>query len=297
MIGIGKRPPATGKLDVKNQGIFMRYNPVHLSHRRILTDEQRTVLHAMAGACPIGRFFDDNRHYEEWMVDFVYTSAKIEGNTYDRIDTDNLLRFGITAGSKRYSDAKMLVNLREGFSIVMQADAKTTLDEEYLYALHKVLMTELLPASQQGIVRSSPVTIGASTYRPLSDPLKLKEELKALFVENERYSDPFERAIHLHCNLAYLQFFHDGNKRTARLMQTATLVQSGITPLFFRDTLIDQYQRSTVTYYETGGYEPYVAFFTKNYGIVAAQMLDQEEIEFSAAIRQGIVSNELSGPT
>lgn len=53
------------------------------------------------------------------MVDFVYTSAKIEGNTYDRIDTDNLLRFGVTAGGKRHSDAVMLVNLRNGFEQVM----------------------------------------------------------------------------------------------------------------------------------------------------------------------------------
>lgn len=274
----------------------MRYDPSHLIHREILTDEQRALLHAMAAACPISQVLDDNRHYEEWMVDFVYTSAKIEGNTYDRIDTDNLLRLGITAGSKRYSDAKMLVNLREGFSVVMKADAKTVLNEDYLCDLHKALMTELLPVSQQGLVRTSPVTIGASSYRPLSDPLKLKEELKALFAENERYNDAFERAIHLHCNLAYLQFFHDGNKRTARLMQTAALVQSGITPLFFKDTLIDQYQRSTVNYYETGSYESYVAFFMKNYEVVAAQMLDQDESDFGERVRQSASSKVLPGP-
>lgn len=274
----------------------MRYDPSQLIHREILTDEQRALLHAMAAACPISQVLDDNRHYEEWMVDFVYTSAKIEGNTYDRIDTDNLLRLGITAGSKRYSDAKMLVNLREGFSVVMKADAKTVLNEDYLCDLHKALMTELLPVSQQGLVRTSPVTIGASSYRPLSDPLKLKEELKALFAENERYNDAFERAIHLHCNLAYLQFFHDGNKRTARLMQTAALVQSGITPLFFKDTLIDQYQRSTVNYYETGSYESYVAFFMKNYEVVAAQMLDQDESDFGERVRQSVASKVLPGP-
>lgn len=274
----------------------MRYESTYLNHRPILTDEQRTLLHAMARACPIGHVLDDNRHFEEWMVDFVYTSAKIEGNTYDRIDTDNLLRLGITAGSKRYSDAKMLVNLREGFAMVMKADGKTVLDESYLCDLHKVLMTELLPVSQQGLVRTGPVTIGASTYRPLSDPLKLKQELKVLFAENEAYTDAFERAIHLHGNLAYLQFFHDGNKRTARLMQTAALVQSGITPLFFRDTLIDQYQRSTVGYYETGSYGPYVAFFMKNYAVVAAQMLDEEEDAFVERMRKGLDSKGPAGP-
>lgn len=275
----------------------MQYNSSRLNARPILSRERGVSLHAMAAACPLSTVLIDNRHYEEWMVDFVYTSAKIEGNTYDRIDTDNLLRLGITAGSKRYSDAKMLVNLRDGFSIAMKADASTRLDEDYLCDLHKVLMAELLPPSQLGLVRTGPVTIGASTYRPLSGPLRLKEEIKVLFAENEKYPDPFERAIHFHCNLAYLQFFHDGNKRTARLMQTAALAQCGITPLFFRDTLIDQYQRATVTYYETGSYEPYIDFFMKNYTLVAAQMLGEEEADFSTRIRQDIASKDLSSPT
>lgn len=274
----------------------MRYEASHLNFRRILSDELRSMLRAIAKACPIGTVLTDNRHFEEWMVDFVYTSAKIEGNTYDRVDTDNLLRLGITAGSKRYSDAKMIVNLREAFSLVMQSDAKTELNEDYLCELHKVLMTELLPPSQQGLVRTEAVTIGASSYRPLSSPIRLKEELKALFAENEKYTDPFERAIHLHCNLAYLQFFHDGNKRSARLMQTAALVQSGISPLFFKDILIDQYQRATVSYYETGNYELYVNFFTKNYTIVAAQMLGEEEVEFATRIQNASCSKGPAGP-
>lgn len=274
----------------------MRYESSHLNFRRILSDEQRSTLQAIAKACPIGSVLKDNRHFEEWMVDFVYTSAKIEGNTYDRVDTDNLLRLGITAGSKRYSDAKMIVNLREAFSIVMKADAKTELNEDYLCELHKVLMTELLPTSQQGLVRTEAVTIGASSYRPLSNSIRLKEELKALFAENEKYTDPFERAIHLQCNLAYLQFFHDGNKRSARLMQTAALAQSGITPLFFRDTLIDQYQRATVNYYETGNYDSYVNFFMKNYTIVAAQMLGEEEVDFATRIQESAGNKGPAGP-
>lgn len=274
----------------------MRYEASHLNFRRILSDELRSMLRAIDKACPIGTVLTDNRHFEEWMVDFVYTSAKIEGNTYDRVDTDNLLRLGITAGSKRYSDAKMILNLRDAFSLVMQSDAKTKLNEDYLCELHKVLMIELLPTSQQGLVRTEAVTIGASNYRPLSSPIRLKEELKALFAENEQYTDPFERAIHLHCNLAYLQFFHDGNKRSARLMQTAALVQSGISPLFFKDILIDQYQRATVSYYETGNYELYVKFFTKNYTIVAAQMLGEEEVEFALRIQNASGSKGPAGP-
>jgi len=242
-----------------------------------LSDLDKHILSFLSKEYSLRTFESDARNFEELMVDFVYTSAKIEGNTYDRVDTDGLLRMGITAGGKKYSDAKMLLNLRDAFDVVMKADSKTNLDEDYFCDLHKVLMKELLPEDQQGIVRSGPVTIGASKYRPLTDRLRLKTELKVLLKEADNYQDPFERSIYLHCNIAYLQFFRDGNKRSARMMQTAALVQSGVLPLFFRDTLISEYSRSIVNYYETGDYKPYTSFFIKNYSLVTAEMLGVDQ--------------------
>jgi Fic family protein len=238
-----------------------------------LSDADKQELQTIANAYTLEQFCKDVRNYEEMMVDFVYTSAKIEGNTYDRIDTDNLLRMGITAGGKRYSDAIMLVNLRDAFSWVMKADESTRLDLDYLGNLHKILMKDLLPLHEQGIGRTSPVSIGASRYKPLADAQRLRVEIKFILDESFQYINLFERAIYLHCNLAYLQYFRDGNKRTARLMQTAALVQGNVLPLFFQDTLIDQYQRAIVGYYETGEYEPYVAFFKKNYNMVCQNFL------------------------
>ncbi|MBR5675126.1 MAG: Fic family protein, partial [Neisseriaceae bacterium] len=45
-----------------------------------------------------------------------------------------------------------------------------------------------------------------------------------------QYENAFEQAIFLHCNTAYLQYFRDGNKRTARLLQTAAMVKNGVLP-------------------------------------------------------------------
>lgn len=46
-------------------------------------------------------------------------------------------------------------------------------------------------------------------------------------------------------------------------MQTAALIRAGILPLFFRDALIDDYQRAAVRCYETGDYASYVSFLKK----------------------------------
>jgi len=258
----------------------MQYNPGFVAHRPILTEESKSVLHTLAQACPLDRFRADVRNYEEMTVDFVYTSAKIEGNTYDRIDTDNLLRMGVTAGGKRYTDAIMLINLRNGFDQIMQIEPNTPLDFDYLCDLHKLLMKDLLPVDQQGLGRKDAVKIGATLYKPLADPARLRTEVKFILAEAEQYGDVFERAIYLHCNLAYLQYFKDGNKRTARMMQMAAMVRGGVLPLFFSDAFIDRYTRATVGYYETGDYEPYASFFTENYRLAVANLLGQEPLSF-----------------
>ncbi len=242
----------------------MQYSPDFLNHRNILNADDKIFLSGQASRCQLSDFLQDSRNFDEVAVDFVYTSAKIEGNTYSRLDTDKLLRLGITAGGKSYSDAVMLVNLRQAFNKVMEEE-KQPHDFDFLCDLHQVLMKDLLPVSEQGLPRASGVQIGGTSYTPLADPLQLRTEAKFLLSEAEKHDNPFEKAIHLHCNLAYLQLFRDGNKRTARMMQTASLVQDGILPLFFDDRLIDKYISATVDYYETGNYQSYVEFFKENY--------------------------------
>ena len=246
----------------------MQYNPDFLAVRTIVPTSVLSRIADIETRYPLEKFLTDTRNFEEATVDFVYTSAKIEGNTYDRLDTDNLLRLGITAGGKKHSDAIMLVNLRAAFDWVMNRafdSAPLTLDT--VCELHKMLMRDLLPLYEQGIVRQTGVLIGATTYRPLADAGRLRTEMGVLLDTTPMFADPVERAIYLHCNAAYLQYFRDGNKRTARMLQTLALVQAGRLPLFFVDTLIDRYQRATVTYYETGDFESYVTFYTENFAL------------------------------
>jgi len=256
----------------------MHYNPSFVNYRPILSEKDKCDLHDLCAKYTLDQFKQDARNYEETLVDFVYTSAKIEGNTYDRVDTDNLLRMGITAGGKKYSDAVMLVNLRNGFEQVMAIASTAILDLDYLCDLHKLLMKDLLPSYEQGIVRTSSVTIGASSYEPLANPQRLRLEVQYIFSQAHKYKDPFEKSIYLHCNLAYLQYFRDGNKRTSRLIQTAALVQANILPLFFSDTLIDKYRRAIIHYYETGDYSYYISFFKENYELFISKRVGKESL-------------------
>jgi len=238
-------------------------------NKEILSNAEKSLLQDLLEKYTCKQFQQDSSNFEDLTIDFIYTSAKIDGNTYDRIDTDNLLGLGITAGGKSYSDAVMLLNLREAFNQVVNLDGKALIDYDFLCSLYAVIMQNLLPKSKQGIIRKSRV----STYKPLVRNLLIRGELKHLLDKVNEFTNPFEQAIYLHCNLACLQCLKDGNKRTARLIQTAVLVKNNILPLFFSDSLIDDYQSSIVKYYETGEYKAYVDFFIKNYSLTVTNFV------------------------
>ena len=69
---------------------------------------------------------------------------------------------------------------------------------------------------------------------PLDNPYLLEEQLQRLLDVALTINDPFEQAVFAHCNLAYLQYFKDCNKRTARLVQTAIMAAHKVTPIFFK---------------------------------------------------------------
>ena len=265
----------------------MQYNPDFVAYRPIFSEHDLDRLRILGKRYSLSRFKNDFRNYEEMMVDFVHTSAKIEGNTYDRLDTDKLLRLGITAGGKRYSDAVMLINLRNAFEMVMETTPETALDLDWLARLHKVIMRDLLPESEQGLGRRHAVQIAGSDYRPLADPQRLRTEVLFVLEEATKYADPFEQAVYLHCSLAYLKYFSDGNRRTSRLMQTAALVKGGAFPLFFSDTLIDRYQRAVLHYCETGDYAPYADFYLENCELVVNNL--------TAHLHSVVMSPEMTG--
>lgn len=243
----------------------MQYQPNFIELKPILSESDSAFLYALSDQYPLSQLLNTPRSINDLSLDFVYTSAQIEGNTYSKLDTDALIQYGITAGGKRYTDAVMILRLREALNTVLTVSASDKLDTSYVCALHKQVMTNLLPDNQQGLMRSHGVRIGGTGYTPLNNPNQLRQEFVTIFENAQLFNNPFERAIYLHCNLAYLQYFSDGNKRTSRLMQTACLVQADITPLFFHENFIDSYKTALITYYETGNYQPYVEFFKANY--------------------------------
>ncbi len=239
----------------------MLYNPKFLDNTKILNSELKQQLNEMNNFVKEKGLSD--QMIQSFGIDFIYTSAQIEGNTYSKAETIALIEYGRTAGGKLWSEAMMIQNLKKAFNYVNDQDLKFNL--ENIKNIHFILSDQLVLDSERGNIRNKEVKIGGSSYIPLVNQNKLNDELKYLILQVNKIDDPFEKAIYAHMNIAYLQYFADVNKRTARVIQNLILKEHDIMYFIPRVEDIAEYIDSMISYYETGFYEKYINYFVKTY--------------------------------
>ncbi|PAF50472.1 Fic family protein [Helicobacter sp. 13S00477-4] len=256
---------------------MIKYNPSFLEKTNIWNQNELDLLHKIEKNMPIDVFLNskgDKGLIEAYGFDFIYTSAKIEGNSYDRFETLDLLEMGITAGGKKYSDALMILNLKQAYENILIKDYP--INKNTLKDMHSIIAKDLVQKQNLGSMRDKEVRVGGCDYIPLPSGEQLNTELDYLFKIYQTISEPFNKAIYLHHNLAYLQYFEDCNKRTARTMQFISFKNDRIMPFVLKDyneSSYSQYRKSLVQYYQEGDYEPYKEFFIQNYEKIHQDML------------------------
>jgi len=198
-------------------------------------------------------------------VVWCYYSGKIEGNTYTYVETEALLKDGITS-EKRYEDAKMLKNLYNTFiselEYIHKEKNQEIIDERTLFRVHQSISTGLVSNEESGSLRTRAVRISGTEYTLPKTQQEIESKLNNILFQQEEYNNPLEKAVYLHCNLARLQPFIDGNKRTARMIESIVLMNADIIPVYSaKDSDILNYRKGLIAFYETGNYNPYTDYF------------------------------------
>ena len=248
----------------------MIYNPDHLEHKPLFTQEERITLEDINRKISLESFLKNKNLVEKFGFDFVYTSAKIEGNTYSKADALTLIDYGKTAGGKDYSDAKMLINLNKAFQFILNDDC--IINKYKIRQIHTILASELVDDADLGSVRKKGVLIKGSDYTPLHDPITLESELERVLSIYKTINNPFEKALYLHNNLAYLQYFTDVNKRTARTMLNLSLKCDNQMIFIPDEENTGLYIEGILEYYEQGKTQKMKEFFLLSYQKVANQI-------------------------
>ena len=198
-------------------------------------------------------------------VVWCYYSGKIEGNTYTYVETEALLKDGITS-EKKYEDAKMLKNLYNTFisevEYINKGRNQEIIDERTLFRVHQAISTGLVSNEESGYLRTRAVRISGTGYIPPKDLHDIRAKLNEILYQQEQFTNPLERAVYLHCNIAKLQPFIDGNKRTARMVESIALMNADIIPVYSsKDADILNYRKGLIAFYETEDYSLYADYF------------------------------------
>ena len=215
---------------------------------------------------PVARLSDLlSNEIKELSVVWCYYSGKIEGNTYTYVETEALLKDGITS-EKRYEDAKMLKNLYNTFvselDYIHRQKNTEVIDERTLFRIHSSISAELVSGEESGCLRNRAVRISGTEYVPPKDITEIRQVLNRILYEQDQFRNPLEKAVFLHCNLARLQPFIDGNKRTARMIESIAMMNADIIPVYSsKDSDMLNYRRGLVHFYETEDYGRYADYF------------------------------------
>lgn len=203
---------------------------------------------------PAGTFARDI--FERLLIDLAWASSRLEGSTYSRLDTQNLLQFGIQAEGKAAEEAQMILNHKKAIEFLVEDAEDVGFNLGTLSTVHAFLSENLIGDPQEeGRVRRRPVSIGGTAYEPPAVPQMIEGCCREILDKAAQIPDPFEQAFFAMVHLPYLQPFVDVNKRTSRLMANLPLIRANLCPLSFVDVPERDYVEGLLAVYEFRRYE------------------------------------------
>ena len=185
------------------------------------------------------------------LIDLSWASSHLEGNTYSRLDTRELIEHGTAAQGKGAIETQMILNHKSAIELLVENIADVGFDRFTLMNLHSALAENLLPnPADEGRIRQHAVDIGLSVFRPLSVPAQIEAAFDLMLDKVNQITDPFEQSFFIMVHLPYLQPFADINKRTSRLAANLPLFRANLCPLTFLDVPESAYARALLGVYE-----------------------------------------------
>ncbi|MBI5751497.1 MAG: Fic family protein [Hydrogenophilales bacterium] len=230
------RQPIQGRRPVGYNIEFL--NAYHPNVTGYLPEKLLEQLHALgrspADRAPAGTFARDilNR----LLIDLSWASSRLEGNTYNRLDTERLIQFGEAAEGKDAIETQMILNHKAAIEYLVHDAGRVAVNAETIIALHALLSDGLLADPLAcGKLRNRAVEIGGSVFLPIALPQRIEELFGIVLGMAAEIKDPFEQAFFLMVHLPYLQPFEDVNKRVSRLAANIPLIKCNLSPLSFID--------------------------------------------------------------
>ena len=153
----------------------------------------------------------------------------------------------------------MLLNHKEALDFIIDhPDYIYPLTVSSIEDIHSILVKDLDITRN---IRSRRVGISGTNYKPLDNEFQIKEALELMCSLINSKESVFEKALLTLVLISYIQPFSDGNKRTARIITNAILMNNHYCPISFRTIDSIDYKKAMLIFYEQTNIIPFKNVF------------------------------------
>ena len=183
------------------------------------------------------------------IVDYIWKSANLEGIGVTYPETQAIYDGGVVNGLT-VDKIIAINNLKYAWQFILENEG-IEYDYKVLCQIHKLTADKLVLDQNLGRIRTTPVNIGGTSWKP-SFPIEsqIKEELEDLLNQNNKSKT--EIAIEIMLWIMRRQMFIDGNKRVAMLFANKIMIDGGCGIISISQTNQSTFYEKLIKFYETG---------------------------------------------
>ena len=183
------------------------------------------------------------------IVDYIWKSANLEGIGVTYPETQAIYDGGVVNGLT-VDKIIAINNLKYAWQFILENEG-IEYDYKVLCQIHKLTADKLVLDQNLGRIRTTPVNIGGTSWKP-SFPIEsqIKEELEDLLNQNNKSKT--EIAIEIMLWIMRRQMFIDGNKRVAMLFANKIMIDNGCGIITIAQENQPIFYEKLIKFYETG---------------------------------------------
>ncbi len=183
------------------------------------------------------------------IVDYIWKSANLEGIGVTYPETQVIYDGGIVNGLT-VDNIIAINNLKYAWQYILENEEIKT-DYNTLCHIHKLTCDKLVIDSLLGRLRTIPVNIGGTDWKPMPPiEIQIKEELNELL--NQYNKTKTAIAIEVMLWVMRRQMFIDGNKRVAMLFANKIMIDNGCGIITISQDIQTLFYEKLIKFYETG---------------------------------------------
>ena len=183
------------------------------------------------------------------IVDYIWKSANLEGIGVTYPETQAIYDGGVVNGLT-VDNIIAINNLKYAWQFILEND-NLNYDFNLLTFLHKLTCDKLVLNQDLGKLRTTPVNIGGTNWKP-QFPIESQiiEELEMLLKQSQKTKT--EIAIEVMLWIMRRQMFIDGNKRVGMLFANKIMIDNGCGIITISQKDQPVFFEKLIKYYQTG---------------------------------------------